>query len=339
MHIQKAKINTVAYWLFFCCACVFCMIIVGAVTRLSGSGLSMVEWKPLMGALPPLHEKEWQRVFDLYKASPEYQKKNFWMDLSDFKTIFFWEWFHRVLGRLIGFIYAVPFVFFAARQWIPKGYAFPLFLIFLLGGAQGFMGWYMVKSGLVDIPAVSHYRLAAHLLLALLIYGAMFWTALDLRTKAQHALYKPDPALYGYGWAALCVLVLTVFWGAYTAGLDAGLVYNETFPYMGKYWIPEEVWRRRPSWISFFENHAGVQFVHRWLAIFTLVLIAGFSFYARRRGRTEKRFALAGIAVCVQLGLGIATLFSGVALPLAVMHQAGAVIVLTLLLSCIHAVK
>ena len=336
---KETHLRYVAYWLFFCCASVFCMIIVGAITRLSGSGLSIVEWKPLMGAIPPLHEEEWQRVFGLYQSSPEYQKKNFWMNLSDFKQIFFWEWFHRLLGRLIGIFYAAPFVFFLAQKWIPRGYKLKLFGVFLLGGAQGFMGWYMVKSGLVDVPAVSHYRLAAHLLLALLIYALMFWIGLDLHKKAQQSVQNSGRRLYAYSWIILCVLVVTIFWGAYTAGLDAGLVYNDTFPHMGKYWIPEEIWFYKPIWVNFFENHAGVQFVHRWLAILTFFLIISFSIYARIQKRQERCFVFTGIFVCVQLGLGIVTLFSDVFLPFAVMHQAGAVILLTFLLCCMHMVK
>lgn len=336
---SENHLNALAYWLLFCCASVFAIVIVGAITRLSGSGLSIVEWKPLIGAFPPMNETEWMRVFDLYKGSPEFQKKNFWMELSDFKSIFFWEWAHRLLGRMIGLFYALPFMFFLLRGWIPKGYKLKLFVIFLLGGAQGFMGWYMVKSGLVDIPTVSHYRLAAHLSLALLIYALMFWIAMTFRKIAKSRTPKPDAALYTHGWIALGFIIITIFWGAYTAGLDAGLVYNDTFPKMGETWVPHEIWFYKPFWVNFFENHAGVQFVHRWLAILTACVVLSFSLNALRRKRTEWCFAALGAFVFLQVGLGIATLMSSVSVPIAVLHQGGAVILLTLLLRCLHAVK
>lgn len=334
--LPTMKLKGLYYWLFFCCGAVFCMIIVGAITRLTESGLSMVEWRPLIGALPPLNEAEWQRTFELYQQSPEYQKKNFWMELSDFKEIFFWEWFHRLFGRLIGVIYAVPFLYFLIRKQIPDGYRLKLFGIFLLGGAQGLMGWYMVKSGLVDNPAVSHFRLAAHLSLAFVIYALMFWGALTLRKRQHSIVPQEDKGVFKFGLVALFMLCLTICWGAFTAGLDAGLVYNDSFPMMGDHWIPEEVWLQSPIWMSFIENHAGVQFMHRWLAILTMVVILSFVFYAMGKGRKDKSFAALGVFVFVQVGLGIVTLLSGVHLHVAVAHQAGAVILLTLIIMCLH---
>ena len=299
----------------------------------------MVEWRPLIGALPPMNETEWNRVFDLYKESPEFQKKNFWMSLSDFKQIFFWEWFHRLLGRLIGIIYLIPFLFFLIKGWIPKGYKAKLFALFLLGGLQGFMGWYMVKSGLVDIPAVSHYRLAAHLSLALILLSIMLWLGLTFRKTAMNIPANPDSALYNHGLICLGALILTLFWGAYTAGLDAGLVYNDTFPKMGDTWIPEEVWFYKPIWKNFFENHAGVQFMHRWLAVITVTLIISFALHAGHKNRTEKSFIFLAIVVFIQFALGIMTLYSHVDLHIAVTHQAGAVTLLSALLVCLHAVR
>lgn len=315
------------------------MIIVGAITRLSESGLSMVEWRPLIGTLPPMNDAEWHRVFDLYKESPEFQKKNFWMSLADFQHIFFWEWFHRLLGRLIGMIYLLPLLFFYLKGWIPKGYKKPLLGLFLLGGAQGFMGWYMVTSGLVNEPAVSHYRLAAHLSLALLLLQSMLWLGLSLRKQAMQIVSPPDSALYYHGLVSLCMLILTIFWGAYTAGLDAGLVYNDTFPKMGATWIPEEVWFYKPVWQNFFENHAGVQFAHRWLAIIITVVITSLALHAGHKKRTERSFLLLAIVVFIQLSLGIMTLFSHVDLHIAATHQAGAVILLSTLIFCLHATR
>jgi len=333
---QDKHLKALSYWLFICCFSVFCMIIIGAITRLSGSGLSMVEWKPIIGALPPLSEVEWLRVFDLYKQSPEFQKKNFWMELSDFKSIFFWEWAHRLFGRLIGIIYVLPFMFFLVRGWIPQGYKLKLFGLFILGGAQGFMGWYMVKSGLVDIPAVSHYRLAAHLSLALLIYGLMLWLALTFR-KGIEQTQKTSSTLYNHGLLTLSCLVLTILWGAYTAGLDAGLVYNDSFPKMGKTWIPEEIWLNRPIWVNIFEDYASVQFLHRWLAMTTLCIALSFAVHALKKNRKEFCSPAVAVVVLLQFGLGIATLLSKVHMHIAVAHQAGAVILLTTLIICLHA--
>lgn len=336
-------LKVISYWLFFCCFSVFCMIIVGAITRLSESGLSIVEWKPLLGAIPPLNEKEWLEVFEKYKSSPEYHKKNFWMSITDFKAIFFWEWFHRLLGRLIGVFYAVPFIFFLIKGWVPKGYKIKLCIAFILGGAQGFMGWYMVKSGLVDVPAVSHYRLTAHLSLAILIYAYMLWLGLSLYKTSTlsktRSSTETDNQLYIHGVLSLGMLTIAIFWGAFTAGLDAGLVYNNTFPMMGDNWVPDELWFYKPLWHNFFENHAVVQFTHRWLAITTLITIISLTVHAMYKRRTEIWFPLLSIFITLQAGLGIATLFSNVALPIAVLHQGGAITVLTLLLCAIHAVK
>lgn len=338
---NRKKAKAVAFWLFGCCGLVFAMILIGAITRLTESGLSIVEWRPLTGALPPLNEEGWRRMFALYQTSPEFHQKHFWMDLEDFKQIFFWEWFHRLLGRLVGAAYALPFLFFLIKGWIPKDRILKLLGIFLLGGAQGFMGWFMVKSGLVDLPSVSHYRLAAHLSLALLIFVLMFWQGLVFLTPEGRNRAEPprDAALLCHGWIALAFVFVTMLWGALTAGLDAGLVYNDTFPWMGETWIPEEVWARNPVWLSFFENHAGVQFVHRWLALATLVAVAGFAGHALAKKRAGRLYLAILVVVIVQAGLGIWTLFSHVALSVAVMHQGGAVVLLSLIVAALYALR
>ncbi len=333
------QLKALSYWLLFCCGAVFCMIIIGAVTRLSGSGLSMVEWRPMMGILPPLNQAEWLRVFELYKQTPEFIHKNYWMNVEDFKYIFFWEWFHRLFGRLIGMIYTLPFLFFLVRGWIPQGYKLKLFALLLLGGGQGLMGWYMVKSGLIDEPAVSHYRLAAHLGLAFLIYGLMFWLSMTFRKTARGVLPNPSKPLFTHGLGVLIILIITILWGAFVAGLDAGLVYNDGYPKMGDTWIPEEVWFYKPVWLNFIENHAGVQFIHRWLAKLTVLAIFSLTAHALIKQRKEFIFPLLALLVCGQLALGIATLFSHVELNLAVLHQAGAVILLSATLIALHTVK
>lgn len=329
------RTKPLALWLFSACALVFLMVIVGAITRLTNSGLSIVEWKPLMGVFPPMSDAEWNRVFGLYQNSPEFQKKHFWMEMDDFKAIFFWEWFHRFLGRMIGLAYALPFLFFLMRGMIPAGYKLKLFGIFLLGGLQGAMGWYMVKSGLVDEPYVSHYRLAAHLGLAFLIFSLMFALGLKfIGAKKSHS-----PALLTHSWITLGFLIVTIFWGAYVAGLDAGLIYNDTFPLMGGGFFPPDMWHFSPWWSNFFENHESVQFTHRWLAMLTVAMVLGLWAHAKKRGEDSPVFHALAVMALVQMGLGIATLLSAVALPLAVLHQAGALTLLMLLIWSIYTVS
>jgi len=314
--------NAVVGWLYACCALVFTMVIVGAITRLTDSGLSMVEWRPLLGFLPPMHHDEWDRVYELYKASPEFQKKHFWMDLHDFKQIFFWEWFHRFLGRCIGLVFALPLLWFAITKKIPSGYGLKFFGLLLLGGCQGLMGWYMVKSGLVDEPYVSHYRLAAHLSLAFLVFSLLLWCALSIRATYGKGIAK----LYTHTWAVLGCLIVTIFWGAYVAGLDAGLVYN-TWPLMGDKLIPHEL----NSISSILFEPVSVQFTHRWIAIVTAVIVLSFAWRIKSK-------ALAGM-MALQVILGITTLLSMVAIPLAAAHQAGAFILLGLLVYWLHRLR
>lgn len=302
---------------------VFAMAVIGAITRLTESGLSMVEWRPLIGTLPPLSAEEWNRVFALYQETPEYQKINAGMSLEEFKNIFFWEWFHRFWGRLIGIVYALPLIYFWFRKKIPEGYKGKLLIGLVLGGMQAVMGWYMVVSGLVDRPSVSHFRLAAHLFLAFIIFAYLLWLAFDLRgNKANNASF----CMKRHGWIALIATSLTVIWGAYVAGLDAGLVYN-TWPNMGAHWIPPEI----NSVLSIFMDPVAVQFVHRWIAIITALFVFTFAYRV-------KSFLLAGMML-LQIGLGIATLLSQVAIPLAAMHQAGAFILVGLMIYNLHSLR
>ncbi len=323
-------------WLFFCCGLVFAMVTVGAITRLTDSGLSITEWKPLLGAIPPLNEQEWQRVFDLYRQSPEFEKKHFWMEMHDFKKIFFWEWLHRLLGRFIGIAYGVPLVYFWVRGQIPRGYKIKLLGVFILGGLQGALGWYMVKSGLVDQPNVSHYRLAMHLLLAFLIFACMLWLGLSLREK-QRAPHSG--ILFWHARLVFFSLLAAITWGAFTAGLDAGLVYNDTFPQMGKRWIPAEITQLQPWYRNYLINEVGVQFTHRWLAIFTLLMICGLWLHAHKRKMAFPALDILAAMIFVQAGLGIATLFTSVWLPLAVLHQAVGLTVFGLMIACLHRLR
>lgn len=338
-QINHQKLTPVIFWLYSCALTIFLMIIVGAITRLTESGLSITNWHPISGAIPPLNDEDWQKTFEIYKNSPEFIKKNFWMNLEDFKKIFFWEWFHRLLGRFIGILYAIPFIYFLIRKAIPKPYICKLSFILFLGFLQGFMGWYMVKSGLIDQPAVSHYRLAAHLGLALLILISILWNALDLVALKNNQFFPKDKNLYLHGLLTFSTLVITVVWGAYTAGLDAGLVYNDEFPLMGGQIVPSEVWFSEPYWKNLIDNPAGVQFMHRWLAMFTGLMIFGYIIHAGYKNRKEWVFPLLGIIVCLQIGLGLFTLFSQVMIHVAVTHQAGAVILLCLMVTSLHRVR
>ena len=328
IHIEKNnQYNAVVTWLLSCCTLVLIMVIVGAITRLTDSGLSMVEWRPVMGFLPPLNESEWNRVFELYKQSPEFQKKHFWMSIDDFKQIFFWEWFHRVLGRIMGLAFALPLLWFAATKKIPKTYGWKFAGLFILGGLQGLMGWYMVKSGLVDTPYVSHYRLAAHLSLAFLIFSLLLWCALSIRASYG----KGNASLYAHSWITLGILVITIFWGAYVAGLDAGLIYNDSFPKMGGNWIPADINQYDPYWTNFFETPSGVQFIHRWLAMLTVIAVVSLCIHAYRKDKNHLGNIGLMVMVLIQFSLGLATLISNVYIPVAVLHQGGALILLGLL--------
>jgi len=327
-HLSKP----IATWLFTCAGFVFAMIIIGAITRLTESGLSMVEWRPLIGTLPPMNEAEWQRVFALYQETPEFQKKNFWMEIDDFKTIFFWEWFHRFWGRLIGLVYALPLAFFWLRDMIPAGYKGKLLGLLALGGAQAVMGWYMVESGLIDNPAVSHFRLAAHLSLAFIILCILTWLGLKMAGSAQQ---KSTFCLRRHGWSAFAIVGITVLWGAFVAGLDAGLVYNE-YPLMGGSFMPPEMWHLTPAIANIFENPAAVQFTHRWIAIIAAVFVLSFSWRAIKAGHKLARFHALGGMVLLQVGLGIVTLLTNVHLHVAVTHQAGAAILLVFMTASLH---
>ena len=334
---EKTQDRQVAAWLFLCCALVFMMVVLGGVTRLTGSGLSMAEWRPIMGAIPPLSDTEWQRVFEIYQQTPEFKLVNSHMDVHDFKGIFWLEYLHRLLGRLIGIVFVVPLVYFAVRGAIkPRQLPWYLFLL-ALGGAQAFIGKIMVASGQVDAPQVSHFRLTAHLGAAFLVYALMLWTALNL-------VFKPagDRNHRGYPWAvALTVLIsVTILSGGLVAGLDAGLVYN-TFPKMGESLIPPGLMALEPAWRNPFYNLTTVQFDHRVLAITTLVLTVALYAVLRKdlpaRARPARHALL--VTVGAQVALGISTLLLAVPTGLAAAHQAVAMLLLTIALYLVHSLR
>ena len=301
------------------------MVIIGGVTRLTGSGLSMVEWRPLIGILPPLSETEWLRVFTLYQGSPEYQQVNIDMDLAGFKVIFFWEYVHRVWGRLLGVAFSFPLLFFWLKKRIPQGYGLPLLCLLALGGFQGVIGWWMVTSGLVDNPAVSQYRLATHLGIALVILTLLLWTALNLRFGRSR---RPS----GHAAATLLLVALTIIAGAFVAGMDAGLLYNE-YPMMGGGLVPVEYGENGLS--DPFDNPASAQFHHRWIAVLAMLAVAGLWLSGLRKGLGILVHIMAAI-VTGQFLLGLTTLLLGVPVWAGALHQAGAVLLLSIVVVVAH---
>jgi cytochrome c oxidase assembly protein subunit 15 len=328
----------VALWLLICCFMVAVMVLLGGLTRLTHSGLSMVEWEPIRGIIPPLTEADWQLFFEKYRQTPEYLKVNVGMSLADFKGIFWLEYIHRVWGRLIGFVFLLPFLWLALTGRVGKSLVPRLIGLFLLGAAQGGMGWFMVKSGLVDNPAVSHYRLTAHLGLALLIHAWMFWMALDILADLRPAPRRlGDLAAPSRRWVAILtgLVVVTLLYGGLVAGLRAGLIYN-TWPLMDGSLIPKGLFATGAH--EAFEDHMSVQFIHRTLGELTFVVaILGWFGAYRRLGRNcpVSVHAVAAMAF-VQVILGIATLLLVVPVWLASAHQMGAMALLTLCLWAMH---
>ncbi len=323
----------VANWLTVVAILVFLMIVVGGITRLTESGLSMVRWEPISGAIPPLDEAGWQAEFDHYKSSPQYIEVNRGMTLADFKAIFFWEYVHRLLGRLIGLAFALPLAWFAWKRAIPRSYGWKLGGILALGALQGAIGWWMVASGLVDRPEVSHIRLAVHLLAAFAIFAALIWVALDLRALARDPAARPARMALLAIWA-LCLLFLQFLFGAYVAGLDAGYAFN-SWPKMGDEWFPAETEMYDVLLRNFVDNPIVVQFVHRWLAFVVAAVAIWLGLRAWARGFRQDGAALIG-AVLAQILLGILTLLSGVEIDIAVAHQGMAALLLAAMATAAH---
>ncbi len=334
--------RAVGLWLALCCAMVFLMAVIGAITRLTESGLSIMEWAPVSGALPPLGEAGWQRVFALYREIPEYLPENAGMTLAEFKTIFWWEWVHRVWGRLIGVAFLLPFLWFLATGRLGRADVPLLAGLFVLGGLQGAMGWYMVASGFAERTDVSQYRLVAHLALAILIYGLLFLAAARMLAPDPEPSADPRaPSLRRAlgGFAALASV--TLLSGGFVAGLDAGMTYN-TFPLMDGDLVPAGYGALVPWWLNWFENVAAVQFNHRLLAVATLLSAAALWLWSRgqdlARG-ARRAIALVFAMALVQLGLGVSVLLLVVPVWLGALHQAGALILLALALWSGHQLR
>jgi len=333
----------IACWLLACCGLVFAMVVLGGITRLTRSGLSIVEWQPIIGTLPPLTSADWQALFLKYQLTPEYQKVNPGMTLEGFKGIFWLEYFHRLLGRLIGVAFFAPFLYFLWRRTVAMPLALKLGGIFVLGALQGLMGWYMVKSGLIDDPRVSQYRLTAHLSLAIAIYGAMLWVALDLlfpkagRSVALQGLRR----VRRLAWAVTLLVIAMVVTGGFVAGIRAGYAYN-TFPLMNGHLIPPELFLIEPWYLNFFNNMATVQFDHRVIAWLLALAVPWLWYESGRAGLPARTRLLAHLllaAAAAQIALGIATLLLIVPAALAAAHQAGALVVFTIALALNHSMQ
>jgi len=340
-QLDDSARRQVAAWLLLCCAMIFAMVVLGGATRLTGSGLSMVEWDPIFGVVPPLNQAQWEDVFAKYRESPEYQKINIGMDLEGFKSIYWYEFTHRLLGRSIGMAFLLPFLYFLARRMLTPRLIPRLAFAFVLGGLQGLLGWYMVKSGLVDRPHVSQYRLTAHLGLALLIYCYLLWLLLDLLFPKQSSDAAGNGGSRRAAMVIFALVAITIVSGGFVAGLKAGFAYN-TFPKMGDQWLPPAGWILQPGWRNLFENIATVQFDHRVLATLTLFSVLWFWVYSVRRSLPSRvRFGIHALLLVAiaQVILGISTLLLHVPVALGVIHQAGALTLLTVTLFINHQLR
>lgn len=332
---HPARPRLLSTWLFSVAGLILAMVVVGGITRLTQSGLSITEWKPISGIIPPLDLASWQAEFARYRQIPEYTRLNRGMTLDGFKAIFFWEYTHRLLGRVIGAAFALPLVWFWARRRIPAGFRGRLVALLALGGLQGVIGWWMVVSGLSVRTDVSHVRLAVHLITALVLLSGIVWTALDFRGLIVDRI-GPSARLRPLAAAALLLLFVQIMFGAFTAGLDAGYAFS-SWPLMGDALFPPDVPMVTPLWRNAVDNPVVVQFIHRWFAFVAAAGLIALAGSAWRRGAPRVGQLLIALVI-VQIGLGIATLLSGVFLPVAIMHQANAALTLITAVSAAHAV-
>ena len=339
---ERADGRAVAVWLLVCCALVFAMVVVGGVTRLTHSGLSITEWQPIVGTLPPLDDQQWDAAFAKYQATPEYSQVNRGMTLDAFKGIFWWEYFHRLLGRAIGVAFLLPLVWFVVRHRIPPGFAPKLLAIFVLGALQGAMGWYMVQSGLVDDPRVSHLRLTAHLGLAFVIFAAMFWAALSLLRPPSSSVRVRTASVRCVAYTLTALIFVIVLTGGLVAGIRAGFAYN-TFPLMNGALVPAEVMLLEPWYLNFINNMATVQLDHRLIAWVLALTIPAFWWRVRSAADTPKAARVGANlmlgVLALQVALGICTLLLVVPLPLAAAHQAGAMLLFAASLNVAHSLR
>jgi heme a synthase len=339
-EIPESRRRSLRLWLYSIAATTFAVMVVGGITRLTQSGLSIVDWQPIMGVIPPLSEAQWQDAFDRYRPFPEYQVLRRGMTMDEFKFIFFWEYLHRVLARVIGLVFLVPFIWFAVRRYFNRELAVRALALFGLGAMQGVLGWLMVSSGLVDRPSVSHFRLAAHLSLAFIIFGACIWLARQLRPDFSPVRLAPE-VLRGLRIGAVVVgvlLALQIVWGAFVAGLKAGFMYN-TFPLMGGRLVPPDLFALDGTVINFFQHSSAVQWVHRVLGtVLTLAAVGvGIRALEARVDAVSRRLAVGIMALMlIQYALGILTLIYRVPVSLGVAHQGLAMVIFGVWIWWVH---
>lgn len=355
MYVSENGIKPVTRWLYTGIFLIFFMVLVGAITRLTESGLSIVEWNVVTGSVPPITNEDWHAEFEKYKTSPEYKTKNYELfgdspeeQLSNFKKIFFWEWLHRFLGRFIGVVFLVPFLWFWHKGYFKRRIIPRLVFIFVLGGFQGFLGWWMVKSGLVNDPHVSHYRLAAHLITALTTLVLLWWLILDIKHPVNKNLRNRFPVMERVWQVSFIILVIQIIYGAFVAGKDAGQVFN-TWPLMGGHIVAPGTFAQQPFYYNLIgesntdsENLAGIQFIHRTIAIVLYLIIAVLWIMSRFQNlRHDARKWVNGMffMINVQFALGVFTLLYAVPVWLGVLHQAGAVVLLMVSLYFYHQLR
>jgi len=338
----NSNFRTVIIWLFTGCFLIYAMVVIGGITRLTGSGLSITQWKIVTGTIPPLTEAAWQEEFESYQQTPQFQLINSHFELADFKNIYWWEYIHRLLGRIIGIVFIVPFIWFWVKKKLPQNFMKKAMVLFALGGFQGFLGWFMVSSGLSENIYVSHYRLAIHLISAFAVFGFTFWYGLDL----MRPVTPPPSGEAGRGLLRLSVIlfiviILQIIYGAFVAGLKAGYGYP-TWPKMGDAWMPDDVVALEPIWKNFFEGHAGVHFLHRSIA-YLVVALVGLLYYKARKIQVSKSVMkivnTLGIIVLVQFTLGVITILYGVPITIAILHQTGAFFLFGTTLLLLHKIK
>lgn len=347
---QHGHDRAIALWLISVAILIYAMVILGGVTRLTGSGLSIVVWEPIMGAIPPLSEQEWQEAFDKYQQYPEYQKINQGMTLSEFKGIFAFEYAHRLLGRFIGLAFLIPFLFFYFKKQIRPELLPKLIIMFVLGGLQGGLGWLMVQSGMIDKPNVSQYRLAAHFIAAILIYGFILWTAWTLLYPNARNSWAPGISQLQtlIRWLTAIIIIMIIS-GAFVAGTHAGAMYK-TFPDMNGHFIPPGLFDMTPWLLNLVENPSAIQFSHRLIAYVIVMFISYVWWRSRKYTLTysaRRSVNLLMIMMVIQVILGISTLLSephmalrgGVSVPLAAMHQGGALLLFTIVLYVNHELR
>ncbi|MCE9540927.1 MAG: COX15/CtaA family protein [Bacteroidetes bacterium] len=333
--------RSIIIWLLAGCFLIYIMVVIGGITRLTHSGLSMVEWNMIIGSMPPTSEADWRVPFEKYKQSPEYQIINNQFSLEEFKSIYWWEFIHRMLGRIIGVVFLVPFFYFLLKKKFDKPFLKKMFVLLALGALQGVLGWFMVKSGLQKEPQVSHYRLAAHLISAFTVFGFTFWYALDLLYPTVLIENKMSKKVKRLAKITFGFIVLQIIYGAFVAGLKAGLFYN-TFPRMGTSFLPDTLLSFEPFWKNFLENPSGVQFIHRYLAYIVVIMVVFLWETVQKMELTplqRKTSTIMLSVVCLQFLLGIITLLYAVPVTLGVLHQTGAFVLFAAILFFMHSLR